>query len=424
MSEEIKNVNDTENVAGETKETVNPQDYSVIKDMMKEMEDWNKMLKDETHSILKNSYGLTNFAIMGIIPYSDEKIENMTLEEVHAFIEKYKDHSVNYIPEIETVEDGIKMMKEVKELQMNLYTAEQESAKLKEQSNDILNEYFEYLSSPEIIEARRNRLNKMKELAANETDEVKKKAMLRMIDSMEQADTFEFIFKRLYNDAIKESESVIKAFFDEKRGSYVIDRYKKKITKFGFDEKLYKYFFNLEENFLDEKYHVFNNLFLFYYMRFVAYADPYNKTDKLYVQSFTSALANMIYHKFNSTMEEQKFIHIIEKFEDFFVDKHDYFMINNTTRPGHPVREQATAKYEADQKARLIAKMNELGITDYDTSMTAKELHEFFNNKMDEMLEEQKKEREAKVSVTENTDGSVTIAPDMSEDIPTEVVSE
>ena len=407
MNEENMNTEVAENTAEVSESTnesasVSPQDYAVMRDMMKEMDEWNRMLKDETHSILKNTYGLTNFAILGIIPYTDEKIESMTLEDVKEFFEKFKDENTHTNLAIETVEDGIRYMKEIKELQMNLYSAEQEAAKLKEQSQDILNDYFEYLNSPKVVEARRKRLENMKALADAETDEGKRYTMLRMINSMEQADNMEFIFKRFYEDAAKEVKSVTESFFDDKRGSYVIQRYKDKIGKFGFDVNLYKYFFNLEENFLDEKYHAFNNLFLFYYMRFVAYARPHDKTDKLFVQSITSAMANMIYHKFNSTMEEQRFIHIIEKFEnDFFMDQHDYFMENNTTRPNHPVRVQASAKYEADQKAKLIAKMNEMGITGYDENMSAKELHQYFNDKMDEMLAAQKKEREAKNDMTD-----------------------
>ena len=126
----------TANINGpqvEEKETFNPQDYAIIRDMMKEMDEWNQMLKDETHSILKNTYGLTNFAIVGIIPYTDEKIEAMTLDEIKAFFEKYRQQNTNNEPVIETLEDGIKLMKEVKELQMNLYSADQESSKLKEQ---------------------------------------------------------------------------------------------------------------------------------------------------------------------------------------------------------------------------------------------------------------------------------------------------
>ena len=416
MSEEIKNElveNETTNET-EEKVSVGPKDYSIIRDMLKEMEDWNKMLQDETHSILKNNYGLTNFAIVGIIPFTEEKINSMTMDDVKAFIERYRDHSVNNVPEIETVEEAIAFMKEVKDLQMNLYEADQEYNKLKDESNNILNDYLNYLSSPEVVEARKNRLANMKTLAESETDVVKKARMMEMINSMEQTDTMEFIFKRFHDDAVKESKSVLEAFFNERKGSYVIDRYKKKIGKFGFDVNLYKYFFNIEENFLPEKYQAFNNLFLFYYMRFIAYANPDNKTDKLFVQTLTSALANTIYHKFNSTIEEQKFLNIIQRFEDYFMDKYDYFMENNTTRPGHPVREHANAKYEADRKARLIAKMDEMKITGYDENMTSKELQEYFNESIEKMLEEQKQERDSKnVKVTEEEDGSTRIEPNM-----------
>ena len=420
MNEEIKNEvveNETTEETQEEKVSMNPKDYTIIRDMIKEMEEWNKMLQDETHSILKNSYGLTNFAIVGIIPYSDEKIESMSMDDVKSFIEKYKDHNVDNVPVLETLEDAINFMKEIKDLQMNLYSAEQETSKLKEESKDILNEYLNYLSSPEIVEARRNRLANMKALAESETDVVKKARMMDMINSMEQTDTMEFIFKRFNDDVAKESKSVLEAYFDERKGSYVIDRYKKKINKFGFETDIYKYFFNIEENFLPEKYHVFNNLFLFYYMRFIAYANPDNKTDKLFVQTLTSSLANTIYHKFNSTIEEQKFLNIIERFEDYFTDKYDYFMENNTTRPGHPVREQANAKYEADRKARLIAKMNEMNITGYDENMTSRELQEYFNNTIEKMLDEQKQDRDSKnIKVTEEEDGSTRIEPNMGGD--------
>ena len=201
-----------------------------------------------------------------------------------------------------------------------------------------------------------------------------------------------------------------------KRGSYVINRYKDKIVKFGFDANLYKYFFNLEENFLSEEYHPFNNLFLFYYMRFVAYSDPYKEEDKVYVLSLTSAIANLIYHRFpkdkkevddsaidesNVNAAEQRFIKILEKFASFFEDQREYFFENNTMRPGHPIREEMTAKREMERKAELIKKMSELNITGYDENMSANELQEYFNSKLDEVIEQQKKERDAEKAAVE-----------------------
>ena len=111
----------------------------------------------------------------------------------------------------------------------------------------------------------------------------------------------------------KEIDSIKVAYFDKSKGSYIIDKYKAKIKHFGFEEKLFHYFFNIEENFLEEEYHVYNNLFLFIYMRMVAYSDPYDKTEKMYIQSLTSNLANLIYHRFDSTENEKNFLEIIKR---------------------------------------------------------------------------------------------------------------
>ena len=293
---------------------------------------------------------------------------------------------------------------------------ENEYKKIQADSNDILNDYAEFLSSEKVIAARKARLERMKELAKSETNETKRREMEKKIRYMEMTQSLDFIFTRLDTFGDKEKKNVINAFFDDKRGSYVINRYKDKIVKFGFDVNLYKYFFNLEENFLSEEYHPFNNLFLFYYMRFVAYSDPYKEEDKLYVQSLTSAIANLIYHRFpkdkketddsaidesNVNAAEQRFIKILEKFASFFEDQREYFFENNTMRPGHPIREEMTAKREMERKAELIKKMSELNITGYDENMSANELQEYFNSKLDEVIEQQKKERDAEKAAVE-----------------------
>ena len=70
-------------------------------------------------------------------------------------------------------------------------------------------------------------------------------------------------------------------------------------------------------------------------------------------------------------------------------------------RPGHPVREEMTAKREMERKAELLKKMEELNITGYDENMTANELQEYFNSKLDEVIEQQKKERDAEKASAE-----------------------
>lgn len=394
INEDVNTISNNNDIATEetNNKKISPNDYKVIRDMIKEMDDWNKMLYDESMSILHNNYGLSDSILISIGMMNEEKIKSLSIEEIKSIFEdnadtRYKDN----IPNIDNIDDGIKYLLDVKEIQTNIYNATMEASKLKNESEGILNEYLNYLTSEDVFEARRKRLENMKSLAEQEVDPIKKANMNMMIKSMEMSATFEFIFKRFNKDSQREIDSIMRGFFNESKGSYIIERFRKRITKFGFDYRIYKYFYNLEENFLEEKYHVFNNLFLFYYMKFVGYADPYDKNQKLYVQSFTSAIANLVYHKFPNTENEKNFIDIIKKFDDYFMDKYEYFNLNNTTHPNHPVRIESSKKAEADRKIALISKMNELGITGYDSSQTANELQEYMNTELDRIIAENTK---------------------------------
>lgn len=392
-----------------------PDSYSLIRDMMKEMKEYQKMMEDETRNILHRNYHLSDEVMVPLAFISKSKIDEMSLDEINEFFDKHVYQTYTSM-EYDGVEEARLAMHEIKKLQYNLMEVENEYKKIQSESNEILNDYAEFLSSEKVIVARKARLERMKELAKSETNETKRREMEKKIRYMEMTQSLDFIFTRLDTFGDKEKKNVINAFFDDKRGSYVINRYKDKIVKFGFDVNLYKYFFNLEENFLSEEYHPFNNLFLFYYMRFVAYSDPYKEEDKLYVQSLTSAIANLIYHRFpkdkketdegsidesNINAAEQRFIKILEKFASFFEDQREYFFENNTMRPGHPIREEMTAKREMERKAELIKKMSELNITGYDENMSANELQEYFNSKLDEVIEQQKKERDAEKAAVE-----------------------
>ena len=405
-----------------------PDSYAIIRDMMKEMKDYQKMMEDETRDILHRNYHLSDEVMVPLAFISKSKIYEMTLEEVNDFFAKYVHKNYTSI-KYDDVEEARIAMHEIKKLQYNLMDNENEYKKIQTESNEILNDYAEFLSSEKVIAARKARLERMRELAKNEPDETKRREMEKKIQYMEMTQSLDFIFTRLDTFGDKEKKSVISAFFDDKKGSYVINRYKDKIGKFGFDINLYKYFFNLEENFLSEEYYPFNNLFLFYYMRFVAYSDPYNEKDKLYVQAFTSAIANLIYHKFpknkkddnteknpdesNVNAAEQRFIKILEKFASFFEDQREYFFENNTMRPGHPIREEMTARREMERKSSIIKKMNELNITGYNENMTANELQEYFNNKLDEVIEKEKKERAAEINQIDTETEQISLPENM-----------
>ena len=97
---------DSTNVTEEKVGKVDPKDYKIIRDMIKEMDDWNHMLYDETVSILSTSYGLKETALFGIAKLNDEEIEQITEEQVNEFYTTYgsKEHIGNR-PKMNTDEE-------------------------------------------------------------------------------------------------------------------------------------------------------------------------------------------------------------------------------------------------------------------------------------------------------------------------------
>ena len=413
--------------------TMNPSDYKVIVDLVKEMQSQYQTLKEFSQTRIKADYGLKPEILQDIISLTKEDIKEISLEDGRSYLEKYMEEPElvdKVIEENQITEEDMDnytevgsvrhILLDVKEDSMNLYSAQKEIKKLKTESADILNEYFTYLSSNEAQEQRMKRLERMKEAAEKENNEIEKKKIMKMISAMEASYDLSFLFTRFEKLGKKEIDSIKVAYFDKSKGSYIIDKYKAKIKNFGFEEKLFHYFFNIEENFLEEEYHVYNNLFLFIYMRMVAYSDPYDKTEKMYIQSLTSNLANLIYHRFDSTENEKNFLEIIKRVLNHFEEYRDYFKENNTTQPTHPARIEAMKKHESKRREMLIEKMDQLNITGYDPEASANDLQEYMNNAIEEMVKSQTKETNPEsVEVNEGEYG-VSIAPIMKEKEETE----
>ena len=397
--------------------------YKLMVDMLKEMDYQYQMMKEYSISIIRENYNFNENILTNILGYTKEDINAMDESKLMLFFAKYSiDHDkINGIIDDYVNEDNKErvdaerfIINHVKELSNGLLKTKAEADELKKESSDIMNDYFNYLSSPEVQTARKNRLESMKKLAAEETNEIEKKKITKMIESIEATQTLAFLFTRFNKYGETEINNIKNAFFDERKGSYIIEKFKASVKHFGFNDNLYHYFFNLEENFLGEDYYKYNNLFLFVYMRFVAYSDPYNESEKMFVQAVTSTLANLIYHKFNTVENETEFINVIKTVDNKFDMYADYFQSNNTTNPEHPLRKAAEEKREAERKASLIAKMDEMNITGYDTSWTANELQSYFNEKTDELIKEQTAETADTVIVNHDEETSeVTIEPNL-----------
>ena len=257
-----------------------------------------------------------------------------------------------------------------------------------------------YVTSDKAKEIKKKNLENLKQSLELEKDAHKKREMEEMIRVMESSMNYDFLYDRFRQLGEKEVHNIKEGFFNDRRGSYIMERFYKKMKMFGFKQDLYTYFLNIEETFLDEKYHPFNNLFLYIYARMIAYSDPYNKKDVMFVNAINSGLASLIYHKFESTEQELNFKGIIMGIDDYFMDDREFFEKNNTTYEKHPERIEYEAGKEDALKKFYIEKLHSLDVTDFDESLPSKELkaiyEEKYNTLVSTQVEEYDKEQKEK----------------------------
>ena len=367
-------------------------DYRVIIDMIREADDYHKMMIETTHSLVKDTFNLNPEVLDYVLRYDKSEIENLDTEEIRNFLDSYslpeESADVRKIKDMDR-DELVKALTVIKDASLTLLASQQEVQSLKKESNDVLNEYFNYMSSDKIKESRKKRLELMKNELETVTDEVQKKKIVDMIATMEASLNFDFLKTRFNKLGDDEISNIEKGFFDEKRGTYIIEKFKTKIVKFGYRDNIFQLFLNIEENFLDEKYAPYNNLFLFIYTRMVAYSNPDDRKDKLFVQTLTGALANLIYHKFDSTTNEQQFLSVISNVLDYFEKDRDMFISGNTTYINHPMRQEVLKKHETRRREALIKSMDKLGIKGYDKDASIDDLQEFYNNEVDLLTKKQ-----------------------------------
>lgn len=422
--EELSNVNEINTENSESTEKVSPADYKIIVDMIREMDEHCKALQAAAYSLVSEHYDLKTDILDDILKYDKKDIPNLAIEEIREFLLSYANDEVCDEIKDMSSEDLVEELTEIKNASLVMLSAKAEADKLKTESSDILKEYFNYMSSDRVRASREKQLEVLRKGLEIEADEVQKSKIQKMINTMEAALNFSFLEDRFDKLGTKEIESIKEGFFDGKKGTYIISKYLSKIERFGYKQDLYKHFFNIEENFLSESYAPYNNLFLYIYMRMVAYSDPNNKHDKMLVLSLTGALANLIYHKFDGIENEQQFLSVIRKTLDHFVEDRETFIECNTTYAEHPLRKKAVALHDERRREALFKSMDKLGIKGYDKESSTDELQEFYNKEVDLLTKKQVDEynnseldidedSDEMENVTVEEDGTVGILPNI-----------
>lgn len=387
---------------------------SSIREIMKMARESYNTSMNQTASLMEASYKISTAFLKEAAKWSTEEFDTMSDDDIKMIYNNY------YIGSAEAKllqpEDMRKDLKACKGLSNTAYEMQKSFKEVQDLYNESVDEDWKRRNSKEYRDATLNRIEEWKS-EIEKMDPVKDAKMIRdlrqKIEFMESTITLDFITERIKH-VEKEKSTIMRQFFSESEGSYSLNRCKSRSPKFGFDADWYKFFFNLEENFLPEEYHAFNNLFLFNVMRFIGYQDPYNAKDRGMVQAIVSSLTGLVYHKFADTEMENVIISLIKDYDSYFEDQREKFMKDNTTRPNHPVRLEQSKKADADRRNELFAAMVKFDfeIPENAAEISTHDLQEYFNNKMEEMVSKNTKEKELHGDAeTTEEDGVTTIRP-------------
>ena len=387
---------------------------SSIREIMKMARESYNTSMNQTASLMEASYKISTAFLKEAAKWSTEEFDTMSDDDIKMIYNSY------YIGSAEAKllqpEDMRKDLKACKGLSNTAYEMQKSFKEVQDLYNESVDEDWKRRNSKEYRDATLKRIEEWKS-EIEKMDPVKDAKMIRdlrqKVEFMESTITLDFITERIKH-VEKEKSTIMRQFFSESEGSYSLNRCKSRSPKFGFDADWYKFFFNLEENFLPEEYHAFNNLFLFNVMRFIGYQDPYNAKDRGMVQAIVSSLTGLVYHKFADTEMENVIISLIKDYDSYFEDQREKFMKDNTTRPNHPVRLEQSKKADADRRNELFAAMVKFNfeIPENAAEISTRDLQEYFNNKMEEMVSKNTKEKELHGDAeTTEEDGVTTIRP-------------
>ena len=397
------------------------EEYKNLQNLIETMESQIGILKDVIEE-QKSMYGFTlthNDTISTLInelnmsECTNHEIDNLLkkIAVIDKFESSYKNDS-NWNNK-DFYEYARYAIKDIQKSLNELNEIDNEKEKINEEIKKMTDNWFEYTNSEEYRNRREERLNNLRNQIESENDPVKKRKMEKALKDIKCAESLEFLFDRINKNGETEIENIKNIYFDKHRSSLIMKKFKSRIIKQGCNEEIYKMFFNIEEKFLPNEYHDFNNIFLFHVMRFVAHTDSYSKADRLKVSSILLKLYNLLYHKYPTIEMENDTINIIKKFDDYFFKFEDEFKERNVTSPNHPVRIKRDNEYEQKVRMMIIASLQNEGI-EPDTRLSTEELRnmlqDIINKKQSESVDNTETDNVEDISET-NDDIDVYVDP-------------
>lgn len=323
-----------------------------------------------------------------LLTRGDTKDAESNIYAMNRRYEKYiEDHNAKNLPG--AVPESFESM--LMGVILDCWTHVHDLESLRKERNDIYEQmqgfaqnYFDYVNSKEYQDKRKAKIAELEKQLEEEKDSTRKYDIKFMLESMKKAEDLSFLTDHIDAKGKKEVMNEVDVFFNKERSSLVMKKFKTRIEKMGYSDKIYQIYFNIEEDFLPKEYHIFNNFFLFHIMRIISFFNVDAKRDNLYAGAILVKLYNLKYHKFVDKEDENKFIEFIKSYLDRFADYREKFEADNTTAPNHPARIQQEKEYEQKRRMMIISNLQSHGI-EPDTSLETEEL----KSMLDDVLEKE-----------------------------------
>lgn len=343
-----------------------------------------KVLKDATEILIQDGYGVSLSIMQKVKGLSDEDIDDFLDDELDTLLTDNDGQAIDFTKKLEARnnelinEDKFTMLGYKRYVLKDICKNVKELDKAADSMGDIINDknalMKEYVESILTKSPERNskRIEILKgNLEKAETEDEKKKIQ-NIINIFENLNNLGYIFKDINLYSEKELDIITSNFLDPKKAEYMVNKFITKCKQMKINSQFYQLFLNMEELFLEEEYHAFNNLFLFFVMRYIAYANPYDAVSKSYALTMIMSIQKLMTNKYKTTEDKDNFLLVVKKFLDYFKPYTDRYKKQNATYKEHPVRlahdKVLAEKLDAENMAKGILPIERDG--DYEKNGT------------------------------------------------------
>lgn len=403
------------------------EDIALMDDCLDTGRSMLKLLKEQTLSALYSKYGVSEKQIDLICQMEDSIIENLSYQNMEEYLQLLeldtamvqKNRNRAFRGEVSLLKYTQEMLRDIRSEMTTVLTNKANLEDVTESINEVKQNYIDFVHSDKFADIQKQRIEKLKESVDLTIDEKERKELKEKLEYIENLQYHKFLLQRLEELGEKEVIRLKDHFFSNGLGDFTLKKFTAACKRFKLASNIHMHFINLEEQFLPEEYHPFNNMFLFVLMNYVSYADDRNPKDCAYVDKIFNSLILLIQHKFYGNEEEQRFIDLIKTVDSYFLEYTEVYKEKNITWANHPVRVRHGERVERRKRDEILKRLKLKGI-EADPSLDSVTLQNMLDAENAKMMQKMLKIKETEKASEEEGEAEVTEGCDIVEPEETE----